>query len=121
MTIVKNLLGSGIPGGAAQSITGRVSLAQTASGASQGAQAMANDIVVFTSSTANYGPTLPATSAPGDTYTVANNTVNTIKVWPASGFYINLNAQNAALSIATNLTATFTSLGNGNWISNLSA
>lgn len=73
MAIVKNLLGSGIAGGAAQSITGRASLAQAATGASQGAQIVVNDIVEFTTSTTNYGPTLSASAAPGDTYTIVNN------------------------------------------------
>ena len=121
MTVVKNLLGSGIAGGAAQSIVGRVSLAQTASGASQGAQLFPTSIVEYTTSTSNYGPTLPADAAPGDTYTVFNNTANTIKVWPASGYKLNGGTTDAALSMTTLKVATFTSLGNGNWAYNLTA
>ena len=121
MTIVKALLGSGIPGVAAQSVVGRVSLAQTASASAQGGQTFPSSIVEFTSSTANYGPTLPSDAAPGDTYTVFNNTANTIKVWPASGYKLNGGTTDAALSLTTLKTATFTSLGNGNWVYNLTA
>ena len=60
MTVVKNLLGSGIAGVAAQSIVGRVSNAQAATGATQGGQLFPSSIVAFTTSTSNYGPTLPA-------------------------------------------------------------
>lgn len=115
MAKVANLTGSGIAGGAAQSIVGRVSLAQTASGAAQGDQTVVNDIVQYTSSTSNYGPTLSATAAPGDTVTIINASANTIKVWPASGYKINNGTTDAALSIATLLTAQFISLGNGSW------
>ena len=121
MAKVANLTGSGIAGGAAQSIVGRVSLAQTASGSAQGSQKVVNDIVEFTSSTANYGPTLPTSAAPGDTYTIFNNTANTIKVWPASGYKLNGGTTDAALSMTTLKVATFTSLGNGNWVYVLTA
>ena len=121
MAKVANLTGSGIPGGTAQSIVGRVSLAQTASGSAQGGQTVVNDIVQYTSSTSNYGPTLSATAAPGDTVTIVNGSANTIKVWPASGKTINGGSADAALSIATLVTAQFISLGNGNWVAIKSA
>ena len=116
MAKVANLTGSGIAGGAAQSIVGRVSLAQTASGASQGAQLVVNDIVQYTSSTANYGPTLSATAAPGDTVTIVNGSANTIKVWPASGYSINGGTTDAAVTQTTLVTQQYVSLGNGNWV-----
>jgi hypothetical protein len=116
MAIVKNLLGSGIAGGAAQSITGRASLAQAATGASQGAQIVVNDIVEFTTSTTNYGPTLSASAASGDTYTIVNNSVNTIGVFPPTGGKINNGSANAANSQPTLTTSTYTSLGNGNYV-----
>ena len=121
MTLAVNLLGTGVPGGAADAITGFVSLAQTASGSAQGSQTFASDIVEYTSSTSAYGPTLPSDAAPGDMYTVFNNTANTIKVWPASGYALNGGTADAALSLTTKKTATFTSLGNGNWVYNLTA
>lgn len=121
MALVQNILGSGNAGLAAQAIVGFVSLAQTASGSAQGGQALPSAIVEYTASTANYGPTLPAAAAPGDQYTVFNNTANTIKVWPASGYKLNGGTTDAALSLTTLKTATFTSLGNGNWVYNLTA
>ena len=121
MAKVANLTGSGIAGGAAQSIVGRVSLAQTASGSAQGGQTVVNDIVQYTSSTSNYGPTLSASAAPGDTVTIVNGSANTIKVWPASGKSINGGTADAALSIATLVTTQFISLGNGNWVAIKSA
>ena len=68
MTITANLSGSGVPGLAADSITGFVTLAQAATGAAQAGQTLPTDIVVYTTSTVNYGPTLPATAQSGDTY-----------------------------------------------------
>ena len=116
MAIVKNLLGSGIAGGAAQSITGRASLAQTASGATLGAQTIINDIVQYTSSTVNTGPTLPASAAPGDTYTIANASGNVIKVFPPTGGKINAGSANAATTQQALETATYIALGNGDWV-----
>jgi hypothetical protein len=121
MALVKSLTGSGNAGLSAQAIVGFVSTAQTASGASQGAQSLPTSIVEYTTSTSNYGPTLPADAAPGDTYTVFNNTANTIKVWPASGYKLNGGTTDAALSLTTLKVASFTSLGNGNWAYNLTA
>lgn len=121
MALVKSLLGSGNAGQSAQAIVGFVSLAQTASGSAQGSQSLPTSIVEYTSSTSNYGPTLPSDAAPGDMYTVFNNTANTIKVWPASGYKLNGGTADAALSLTTLKTATFTSLGNGNWVYNLTA
>ena len=116
MAKVANLTGSGIPGVTAQSIVGRVSLAQTASGAAQGDQTVVNDIVQYTSSTSNYGPTLSATAAPGDTVTIVNGSANTLKVWPASGKSIDGGTADAAVTQATLVTKQYVSLGNGNWV-----
>mgnify|MGYP003347391858 CR=1 FL=1 len=68
MTTTVNLNGSGVAGLAADAITGFVSNTQTASGASQGAQSFPSDIVVFTTSTASYGPTLPSASNSGELF-----------------------------------------------------
>ena len=121
MTVTKNLLGSGVPGLTADAITGFPSLAQTATGASQGALALPTDFVVYTTSTAANGPTLPATTASGDSFLVANNTANSINVWPPVGGAIGTGSTNAALAVGAGKTAVFYSLGNGNFVAVLSA
>jgi hypothetical protein len=121
MALVKSINGSGNSGLSAQAIVGFVSKAQAATAAAQGGQALPTSVVEYTTSTTNYGPTLPADAAPGDRYWVANNSANTIKVWPASGFKINGGSADAALSITTLKNAVFVSLGDGNWFANLTA
>ena len=121
MALVKSILGSGNAGLAAQAIVGFVSKGQTATASAQGGQSLPTSVVEYSSSTSNYGPTLPADSAPGDKYWVGNTSANTIKVWPASGFKINGGSADAALSIPTLKSAVFVSLGDGNWFAVLSA
>jgi len=121
MTTTVNLNGSGVPGLTADAITGFVTLAQTASGASQGAQSLPTDIVVYSTSTANYGPTLPSIAQSGDSYFIANNTANSINVWPATGGVIGTGSTNAAQAIGAGKAARFTALGNNNWIAIVSA
>lgn len=119
--LTTNLIGAGVPGLTAEVMTGVASLAQTATGASQGSLALPSDFVVYTTSTAANGPTLPATNQSGDTYTVVNNTANSINVWPNTGFAIGTGSTNAALAVGAGKTAMFIGLGNGNWASILSA
>ena len=121
MALVKSILGSGNAGLAAQAIVGFVSKGQTATASAQGGQSLPTSVVEYSSSTSNYGPTLPADSAPGDKYWVGNTSANTIKVWPASGYKLNGGTTDAALSLTTLKVASFTSLGNGNWAYNLTA
>jgi len=121
MTTTVNLNGSGVPGLTADAITGFVTNAQTASGASQGAQTMPSDVVAYTSSTASYGPTLPSTAQSGDSYFVCNNTANSINVWPASGGKIGYTSADTALAIGSGKSAKFISLGLNNWMYVLSA
>jgi len=121
MALVKTINGSGQPGLSAQAIVGFVTLAQAATAAAQGGQTLPTSIVEYTTSTSNYGPTLPSDAAPGDKYWVANHSANTIKVWPASGKTINGGSADAALSLTTLKNAVFVSLGNGNWFANLTA
>ena len=115
MAILTNLMGSGTSGGQATAIQGKASLAQTASGATQGAQTMPSEIVVFTSSTINYGPTLPSGNV-GDIYIIANNTANTISVWPPVGGYIQAAAVNAVDTILTNRSAYYICIGGLNYV-----
>ena len=121
MTTTVNLLGSGVPGLTADAITGFPSLAQTATGASQGSLTLPSDFVVYTTSTASNGPTLPATAGTGDSYFIANNTANSINVWPPTGGAIGSGSTNAALAVGAGKTCTFYALGNGNFVANLSA
>jgi uncharacterized protein (AIM24 family) len=115
MATLKNLLGTGTSGGQAIAINGSVTLAQTASGATQGAQQTPTEIVVYTSSTVNYGPTLPVGN-PGDTYFLTNLTANTIKVWPPVGGYIQNGAVNAADTILTNRSAYYVCIDSLNYV-----
>jgi hypothetical protein len=121
MALVKSIVGSGNAGQSAQAIVGFVTKAQAATAAAQGGQTLPTSVVEYSTSTINYGPTLPSDAAPGDKYWVANTSANTISVFPALGFKINGGSANAALSIATLKSATFVSLGDGNWFANLSA
>ena len=121
MSLVKSIQGSGNAGQSAQAIVGFVTKAAAATASAQGGQTLPTSVVEYATSTINYGPTLPADAAPGDKYWVGNTSANTIKVWPASGFKINGGSADAALSITTLKSATFVSLGDGNWFANLSA
>ena len=108
-------MGTGVPGGTALAIQGTVSLAQTASGATQGAQSLPAEIVVYTSSTASTGPTLPAGNA-GDTFFISNITANTINIWPPVGGYIQNLAVNTADTILTNRSAYYVCIGGLNYM-----
>jgi len=121
MTTTVNLLGSGVPGLTAEAITGFATLAQTATGASQGSLTLPSDFVVYTTSTASNGPTLPATSGTGDSYLIANNTANSINVWPPVGFKIGTGSTDAALAVGAGKSCIFYALGNGNYVAVLSA
>jgi hypothetical protein len=121
MTTTVNLTGSGTPGLTADAITGFVTTGLTATGSAQGSQTMPTDIAVYSSSTANYGPTLPSTAQSGDSYFVANNTSNSMDVWPPVGGAIGAGSTNAALAVPAGKTAKFVSVGLGNWIAIVSA
>ena len=121
MTTTVNLMGSGSSGLNAEAITGIISLAQTATGASQGSLTLPSDIVVYSTSTASNGPTLPATAGSGDSYIVVNNTANSINVWPPVGFKIGTGSTNAALAVGAGKACKFYALGDGNYAALLSA
>jgi hypothetical protein len=121
MTTTVNLNGSGVPGLTSDAITGFVTTAQAATGASQNTLTLPSDIVVYSTSTAANGPTLPATAQSGDSYIIANNTANSINVWPSTGGAIGSGSANAALAVPAGKTAKFVSLGLTNWIAIVSA
>jgi hypothetical protein len=112
---LKNLMGTGVPGGTALAINGTVAVSQTASGASQGAQLIEAEIVAYSASTASCGPTLPVGAA-GDTFFIGNNTANTINVWPPVGGVIQAGAVDAADTILTARSAIYVCLGGLNYI-----
>jgi hypothetical protein len=115
MSILKNLMGTGVPGGTAIAINGTSAVNQTASGATQSAQPIEAEIVAYSASTASCGPTLPAGAA-GDTFVVGNNTANTINVWPPVGGVIQTGAVDAADTILTARSAIYVCLGGLNYI-----
>jgi len=121
MTTTVNLTGSGTPGLTADAITGFVTIGQTATGASQGALAMPTDVNVYSTSTAANGPTLPSTAQSGDSYFVANNTANSMNVWPPVGGKIGSGSTDAALAVGAGKAAKFVSIGSGNWFAIVSA
>jgi hypothetical protein len=121
MTTTVNLNGSGVPGLTSDAITGFVTTAQAATGASQGSLTLPTDIVVYSTSTASNGPTLPSTAQSGDSYFIANNTANSINVWPSTGGAIGSGSANAALAVPAGKTAKFISVGGVNWVAIVSA
>ena len=121
MTTTANLLGSGTPGLTADAITGFPSLAQTATGASQGSLSLPSDFVVYTTSTLNNGPTLPTTTSSGDSFVIGNATANSINVWPPTGGSIGSGSANAALAVPAGKTGVFYALGNGSFVAVVSA
>ena len=121
MTTTVNLMGSGSSGLNAEAITGIISLAQTATGASQGSLTLPTDIVVYSTSTAANGPTLSATAQSGDSFIVINNTANSINVWPPVGFKIGTGSTDAAKAVGAGKVCTFYALGDGNYAALLSA
>lgn len=115
MAILKNLMGSGVSGGAAIAICGKATSGLVATGATQGAQPIENEIVAYATGTASCGPTLPAGSA-GDTYFIGNNTANTMNIWPPVGGVIQAGAVDAADTILTARSAIYVCLGGLNYI-----
>jgi hypothetical protein len=115
MAILKNLMGTGVPGGTAIAICGTASTGLVASGATQGAQKIENEIVVYATSTSTYGPTLPSGNV-GDTYIIGNNSANTINVWPPVGGVIQAGAVDAADTILTARSAIYVCVGGLNYI-----
>jgi hypothetical protein len=107
MTTVRNLMGTGSSGPAAQAAVGLPAVGLTALGNSQGtAYALTSDLNVFTTVASSTGCLLP-TSAIGDWITVVNHGANTLSVYPPSGGKIANGSTNAAFSVAATKTAQF--------------
>lgn len=86
---------------------GVANIAITAAGTTQGtATAIAADINMVTTATANQGVILPAIT-PLDVITVINSSGAAIKVYPATGDYIGTGAVNVAVTLANGARATF--------------
>lgn len=125
MPTQSNLMGSGCPPLQAQASVGLISSGLTATGSTQGtALAVPSDFCVFSTVAASTGAILPATGPqcnPGDSFIVVNHGANTLSVYPPTGGKIANGSANAAFSVAANKTASFLSLGSGNFAASLSA
>jgi len=122
MPFKQNVMGSGIPAGAAQYIIGGTSVGLTATGTGQSdAYALQTSNSQFTTVAASTGAILPSFAQPGDVCRVYNNGANTLSVYPQTGGAINNGATNAAFSVAANKSAQFVMLSATLWGSLLSA
>lgn len=121
MSIVQDIIGSGIPPLAAQNIAGSFTAGATALGTNQAtAYVLATAYVEFTAAAASTGCTPRSTAAPGDIYIVFNNnTTQSITFYPPGSDTIN----NAATSftIATNKTVLLLKLTATHWAAILTA
>jgi len=121
MTTIRNLMGTGSSGQAAQAAVGMPSTSLTATGTTQtDALALPSDFNVFTTVAANTGAILP-TSSTCDWITVVNHGANTLKVYPPTGGKIANGSANAAFSVAATKTAQFQCLDSINFAASLSA
>lgn len=122
MTTIRNLMGSGSSGLNAQAAVGLVSNNLTAAGSTQGtALALSSDFNIFTTVATGTGAILPATSSPGDWYTVVNHGANALLVYPPTGGKIANGTANAGFSVGANKTAQFQSIDGTNFAASLSA
>lgn len=119
-----NLMGTGCAPLQAQASVGLLTNSQAASGATQGAQPLLSDFVVFTSGTVNTGPTLPATGPQcnaGDNFIIVNHSGVAMSVFPPTGGKIANGTVNTAFSVPNNKTGFFLSIGSNNFAASLSA
>lgn len=121
MTTIRNLMGTGSSGQAAQASVGMISNSLTAAGNSQGtALALPSDFNIFTTVAASTGTILP-TASPGDWYTIVNHGANTLSVYPPTGGAIANGSTNAAFSVGANKTAQFQAISPTTFAASLSA
>lgn len=122
MPIKANIIGSGIPAGAANYIVGGVSAGLTATGSGQSdALTITTSNNQYTTVAASTGAILPSFAQPGDVIRVYNNGANTLSVYPPTGGAINNGSTNAAFSVAANKSAQFVMLSATLWGSLLGA
>lgn len=97
----RKLVTAGIPGPAANAITGDVANSLTATGSTQAtALQLQADINRFTTVAASTGAILPSMN-PGDSCVVFNGGANALLVYPPVGGTINALAANAGYSVST--------------------
>lgn len=122
MPLKSNVMGSGIPAAAADTIVGRVNSGLTATGSGQGdALALQVSNNGFTTVAASTGAILPSFAQVGDVVRVYNYGANALSVYPQTGGAIANGATNAAFSVASNKSAQFVMLTSTLWGATLSA
>ena len=93
---------------------GSVAYAVAAAGSVQGDGGQLQvGLNVVTGADATKGVKLPAATASFAPIVVTNSSASALKVWPATGGYINVAAINTALSMAANTAATFHAAADG--------
>ncbi len=124
---LRNLMGGGFSAGQAAALNGFSTVGATATGSTQGtALLLTTEFTIFSTVAASTGARLPAPTDPlspsgGDSFFVANNGANALAVYPPVGFSIGTAAANTATSVAAGKTAYFVALGNGNYVTVVSA
>jgi hypothetical protein len=121
MTTIRNLMGTGSSGQAAQASCGMLTNNATATGSTQGtAYALPSDFVVFTTVATGTGAILPKAS-PTDWYTVVNHGANALLVYPPTGGTISTGATNAGFTVGAGKTAQFQAISSINFAASVSA
>ncbi len=120
MTTIKNLMGTGSSGAAAQAATGMFTNALTATGSNQaGALALPSDFCVFTTVAGSTGAILPIATTT-DWYTVVNHGAQTLTVYPPIGGAIANGSANAGFSVPATKTCQFQAISTINFAASLS-
>lgn len=122
MPTTKNLMGAGTSPLATQMTLGSIANGLTAAGSTQGtAAALPADINVFSTVAASTGAILPASLAPADEITVANNGANALLVYPPVGAAIGTAGTNTGVSVAAGKIGVFTRISNTLFIASVGA
>ena len=122
MPLKQNLVGSGIPPGAATHIVGLSTVGLTATGTTQAdALLMQTSNSQYTTVAAGTGAIVPSFAQPGDVVRAFNNGASALLVYPQVGGAINNGATNAGFSVAANKGVQFVMLSATLWGAVLSA
>ena len=122
MPFKQNLVGSGIPPGAANHIVGLATVGLTATGTTQAdALLMQTSNNQYTTVAAGTGAIVPSFAQPGDIVRAFNNGASALLVYPQTGGAINNGAANAGFSVAANKGVQFVMLSATLWGAVLSA